>query len=269
MTIGADGVTVFPRLELQTCLESFHRETIASGVPELDELLEGGLDRGTVTMVTGSSGVGKTTLGLQFMKEAAGRGERSVVFNFEEEVETLLYRCESINMPVRQMVDRETLHVQSVRPWQFSIDEFTHLVREEVEERNSRIVMIDSVGGFRNCLSGIETERSLHVLSRYLTNHNVTVPLTDEVNSVTGEFKATGSSVSYIADNLIFLRYLEMRGELRKAIGVLKKRTSSFEKSLRGFAITKYGIKVGAPLTELRGILHGMPEWREESRPSE
>jgi len=74
---------VFPHLLPEQHLQQFIRETIASGVPELDELLHGGLERGTISILTGPTGVGKTTLGLQFMKEAAGRGERSVVYTFD------------------------------------------------------------------------------------------------------------------------------------------------------------------------------------------
>ncbi len=260
LSIGSEGVRVYPRLRAAAGKTSFKREVIGSGVPEVDELLLGGLDRGTVTMITGSSGVGKTTLGLQFMKEAAGRGERSVVFSFEEETETLLYRCESVNMPVRQMVDRGTLHVEPIRPWQMSLDEFVYEIREQVEEHDSRIVMIDTVSGFQHAVNTGDPHQALHMLTRYLIGKNVTVLLTDEVTSITGDFKATEGSISYMADNLIFIRYLEMKGELRKAIGVLKKRTSDFEKTLREFAITEYGIKVGSPLTDLRGILRGTPE---------
>jgi circadian clock protein KaiC len=85
--------------------------------------------------------------------------------------------------------------------------------------------------------------------------------LVTEVAEVMGNFRVTDVGVSYLADNVVFLRYLEMRGEMRKAIGVLKKRMSNFEKTLREFEITRYGLKVGRPLTELRGILLGTPEW--------
>jgi circadian clock protein KaiC len=106
MRLTDRGVEVFPHLLPEQHLQQFVQETIASGVPELDELLHGGLERGTISILTGPTGVGKTTLGLQFMKEAAGRGERSVVYTFEEARETLLIRCEALNIPVRAMVER-------------------------------------------------------------------------------------------------------------------------------------------------------------------
>jgi len=258
--LSAQGMKVFPRLVPEVFRREFAPETVSSGVPELDELLHGGLERGTITIITGPSGVGKTTLGLQFMKEAAGRGERSVVYTFEEGVETLVGRCESINIPIRAMMERGTLSVVKVEPLRYTPDEFARLVRREVEEEGSRIVMIDSIAGYRLSLRGEDLVPHLHALCKYLSNMGVTALLINEVEHITGEFRATEVGISYLADNIIFLRFLEMRGELHKAIGVLKKRLSDFEKTLREFQITRYGVKVGAPLTGLRGILSGTPE---------
>jgi len=260
MQLTSKGVEVFPRLQPQVYNRKFIVKAIPSGVPELDELLHGGLERGTITILTGSTGVGKTTLGIQFMKEAAGRGERSVVYAFEELEETLLHRCESINIPARAMIERGTLSIVQVEPLLFSPDEFANLVRQEVEEKQAQIVMIDSVSGYRLSLRGQDLVPHLHALCKYLQNMGVTVILINEVEGIIGDFRVTEVGISYIADNIIFLRYLELQGEIRKAIGVLKKRLSDFEKSLREIQITRYGIKVGKPLTNLRGILSGNPE---------
>jgi circadian clock protein KaiC len=255
------GMEVYPRLQPEVYKREFVQQAIASGVPELDELLHGGIERGTVTIITGPTGVGKTTLGLQFMKEAAGRGERSVVYTFEEAEETLLHRCEAINIPVRAMVERDTLSVVQVEALHFSPDEFANLVRQEVEKKKARIVMIDSVSGYRLSVRGQDLVSHLHAVCKYLQNMGVTVILINEVEHITGDFRATDVGISYVADNIVFLRYLELQGQMRKAIGVLKKRVSDFEKTLREIEITRYGIKVGRPLTGLRGILSGTPEW--------
>ncbi len=258
--LSSKGIEVFPKLAPEVIRRELVAETISSGVPELDELMHGGLERGTVTIITGPSGVGKTSLGLVFMKEAAGRGERSVVYIFEEGVETLLARCEAINIPVHAMIDRGTLSVVKVEPLQFTPDEFAHLVRREVEEKKARIVMIDSILGYRLSLRGKDLVAHLHALAKYLANMGVTVLLINEVEHITGEFRATELGISHLADNIIFLRYLEINGEMRKAIGVLKKRMSDFEKTMREYEITRYGVKVGKPLFGLRGILSGTPE---------
>jgi len=261
MRLTKTGMEVFPHLMPQVYGQEFALEVLSSGVPELDELLHGGFERSTITIISGPSGVGKSTLGLQFMKEAAGRGERSVIYAFEERKETLLHRCQGINIPVHAMIERGTLSVVQIEPLHYTPDEFANLVRYEVEQQKARIVMIDSISGYRLSVRGNELVIHIHALCKYLQNMGVAVLLINEVETITGDFRPTEIGISYIADNLVFLRYLEMEGELRKAIGVLKKRMTDFEKTLREFEITRYGIKVGKPLTNLRGILKGSPEW--------
>ena len=268
LVIGDDGLSVYPKLQLESGTDDAPGglETISSGVPEVDELLNGGLERGTVTIISGPTGVGKTTTGSQFMKEAAGRGERSVIYLFEESKETFYGRTASINMPVREMVERGSLAVREVEPLSMSVEEFADDLRHEVEERGAETVMIDGISGFKLSVRGEGSElvRDLHVLGRYLKNRGVTVVFVEEMGSVTGDFQPTEEGVSYLADNILILRYLEIDGEMRKAVGVLKKRTSDFERTLREFRITEYGIEVGEPLTGLRGILTGTPTWPEE-----
>ena len=263
MRLTSRGMEVFPRLLPSAHRRVFEPESLPSGVPYLDEMLHGGLERGTVTIISGPSGAGKTTLGVQFMKEAAGRGERSVVYTFEESADTLSRRCSGVNMPIKAMLERGTLAIQPVEPLRFTADEFAASVRHEVEERGARIVMIDSVSGYRLAVRshrGDDLVSHLHALCKYLSNMGVTVLLVNEVEYLTGDFRITDVGISYLADNVVFLRYLELNGELRKAIGVLKKRLSDFERTLRLVEITRYGIQVGAPLTGLRGILRGAPE---------
>jgi KaiC/GvpD/RAD55 family RecA-like ATPase len=201
------------------------------------------------------------TLGMQFMKEAATRGERSVVYAFEEQKDTLLHRCMSVGIPVREMIEEGSLSVVQVEPLRFSPAEFALLVRREVEERGARIVMIDGISGYRLTLAGDDLVTQLHALGRYLKNMGVTVLFINEVEGITGDFRATEVGVSYLCDNLVFLRYLEIDGELRKAIGVLKKRVGDFGKALRELQITDEGVRVGDPLSGLRGVLTGTPEW--------
>jgi circadian clock protein KaiC len=266
LRITPTGIEVFPRLIPEAYHQEFPSEAISSGVPDLDELLHGGFERGTITIISGPSGVGKSTLGLQFMKEAAGRGERSVVYTFEEWKETLLRRCQSVNIPVHSMIEQGKLSVVQVEPLHYSPSEFANLVRYEVEQKKARIVMLDSISGYRLSLRGDDLVPHIHALAKYLQNMGVAVILINEVEAITGDFRVTEVGISYMADNIVFLRYLEMQGEIRKVIGVLKMRMSNFEKTLREYEITSYGIKVGKPLTNLRGILKGNPEFVEPSK---
>ncbi len=267
--ITDNGIRVFPELQPGEHEQAFVSEPISAGVPELDELLHGGLERGTVSVSSGPSGAGKTTTSTQFMKEAAGRGERSVVYLFEESKSTFLTRSEAVNIPVREMVERGTLAIEEMDPLDLTPQEFASMVREEVEERDAEIVLVDGIKGYKLALAGEDERlvRRLHALGRYLKNMGVTVIFVDEVGHLTGDFQPTEVGISYLADNIVFLRHVEVEGELRKVIGVLKKRTSDFERTLRRLQITEHGIKVGEPLTNLRGLLTGTPEFADGGEP--
>ena len=256
------GIEVYPALQPGSSAVDAEFEQLSSGIPEVDTLLGGGIERGTVTIVSGPTGVGKTTLSTQFMKAAADRGERSVIYLFEENRGTFLARSRAINIPVDEMIERGTLQVNEVEALERSPQEFARMVREEVEGRDADIVMIDGISGYRLTLRGEDEQmlQQMHALGRYLKNAGVTAILVDETRNVTGEFQATMENVSYLADNIVFLRHLEIGGELRKAIGVLKKRTSDFERTIREFEMTDQGITVGEPMSDLRGILTGAPE---------
>lgn len=259
------GMVVFPRLLPDEFAVPFTPEPIPFGVKELDDLTHGGLERGTITIITGPSGVGKSTLGMQFVTEAASRGERVVVYLFEEWRDSLVRRCSSIGIPAIELMDEGKLSIVHVEPLRYTADEFALMVREEVEQRGARIVMIDSVSGYSLSLQDEDLVAHLHALAKYLQNMGVAVVLVNEVESIVGNFRVTDVGVSYMADNIIFLRYLERRGEITKALGVLKKRLSDFEKTLRELTITAQGIKVGPKLSAMRGILGGSPDWGPES----
>ena len=260
--ISDTGIDVYPALEPGRHNTEFAAEDISSGVPEVDELLNGGLTRGTVSIISGPTGVGKTTLGTQFMKEAAGRGERSVIYLFEESKKTFMSRSRAVDIPVDDMVERGTLQVREVEALERSPQEFGHMVRTEVEQHDAKIVMVDGIAGYKLTLRGEEETMlaRMHALGRYLNSLGVTTIFVDETKNITGDFNATQENMSYLADSIVFLRHLELEGELRKAIGVLKKRTSDFERTLREFEITGHGVTVGEPLTGMRGILSGTPE---------
>ncbi|GAA5521224.1 hypothetical protein LQ318_05730 [Aliifodinibius salicampi] len=258
--ITGDGIVIYPRLRPNNYSRTYAKGVLSSGVEGVDKLLNGGIEKGTTSLIVGPTGVGKTNLGLQFIKEAASRNERSAVYTFEESKELIIQRSEMINTPIRKMLEAGFLNIMSVEPLSYSPDEFAKIIRRDVEENGTSIVMIDAVGGYNMAVRGKNTLERLHALTVYLQNMGVTTLLLNETKNVTGGFSTTNMNASYLADNIIFLRYLEVSGQLRKAVGVLKKRLSDFEKSIREFQITSEGIKVGDKLENMRGILSGTPE---------
>lgn len=259
------GMEVYPTLVPERHGRELVSEVMGSGLRGLDEQLHGGIERGTVTVITGPSGIGKTTLGLSFLGAAAARGDRSSLYLVGESVETMHRRSEAVGIPTRAMADRGTLSVTHVEPLRCGPDELAHLVRREVEQQQARIVMLDSIAGYRLCATCDDATRQLYALCAYLRNMGVAVVLVSENGSARDTGVAVEGSVSYVADTVVGLRYIERRGRLERAVGVLKKRASAFETTLRELDISPLGVRVGPPLTDLRDILTGAPDVAKDS----
>ena len=272
MRITERGIVVYPRLLPEAHHQDFTPEPIPCGIAELDKLMHGGMERGTVTLITGPSGVGKTTLAMHFVQEAAKRGEHSVAYILEEPLSTLTKRCEMLNLPIGILIQQGTLALTQVEPHRYMPDEFVGIVRQEVEKMKARVVVIDSLTGYRKFLRGDDLLTDMHTLCHYLQNMGVAVFLTNEVQQIAGGFQASEHEISYVAGNILYLRYMERRTEagaleVGRCIGVLKKRLSDFDHTVREFRITSGGIQGGEPIVGLRGILSTMPVVDERHEP--
>lgn len=258
---AGQGISVFPSLVPRDHHQPFEYETLSTDIAELDELLGGGIERGSITLISGPSGVGKSTTGTALARASARRGEKAAAYLFEESEHSFSHRSDAIGQGISELRDEGTFEVHEIEPLSISADEFAHQVRAGVEERGIEFALLDGTAGYRLALQNPETElrRELHSICRYLRNMGVTVALTDELASVTGTFQASDSHVSYLADNVVFIRYIEVGGEIQKAIGVLKKRFGDFESTLRAFSIESDGIYIGETLSDLRGVLTGTP----------
>lgn len=218
------------------------------GIPEFDQQLHGGIESATINIISGHSGTGKTTLSLQLVSQAAKDGFHTVVFTFEEEPSMLLKRCSSLRIDAQTAIDNKMLSIINVEPLLFSADEFAFIVSNHVQEQNVSLVVIDDISGYKVSLHNADVESKMHALCKYLQSNGVTVVLINEIDNITGDFKITDQGLSYLADNIIFIRFLEYKGELIKAIGVFKKRTGSLESTLRRLELNQGGIRIGEPL---------------------
>ena len=262
--ITDEGLTVWPTLVPGEQERVVEPGTLSSGVAELDALLHGGLDHGTITILSGPTGVGKTTTGLQFLTQAALEGKRAVLFQFEEAERTIRKRADAIGLPLQAALDDGAMSIVEIGPEEYTVGEFEHHLREAVDD-GTEVVMIDGSQGFQENLRGLDdTTGALLRIGRFLRAAGVSTVLVNEVHNITGDFHATEERTSNLADAIVFLRHVEYRGEIRKVIGTLKMRTSDFERSLRELEITADGVRVGEPLPQLRGILTGTPDWSDD-----
>ncbi len=270
ITLGDEGMAIFPKItpeDLHRISKKQH-QTISSGITEIDNLLHGGIERGTTTVISGPTGVGKSTLAAQFAYQTAVRGEHTLIYTFEETAESIITRCKNINMPIESMFKQGNLSIEKINPLEYTPIQFAHLVKEHAKKHNTSMVVLDSISGYelsfiRNIYEFGQKEemlRSIHILAEHLKSMGISLILINEVHDITGDFKVSEHGISYIADNILFIRYIEVGGRIERAIGVLKKRLSDFEKTLREFNLTAEGINVGRPLSELRGVLSGVPE---------
>jgi circadian clock protein KaiC len=260
MSIRRGGIEVFPRLIAAEHGADFRRDTVPSGIPELDALMGGGIDRGTATLVAGPPGSGKSTISLQYAAAAAARGDHAAVFAFEESKAILLARAAGIGMRIEEGRGPGQVMVRQVDPTDIAPGEFAHIVCRAVEEDNARVVVIDSLNGYLNAMPD---NRSLLVQLRellsFLNNHGVATFLVTAQSGMMGAAMRSPVDTSYLADSVVMMRLYEHQGKVKKAISTLKKRSGPHEESIRRIWFDADGIHLSEPLAELRGILTGVP----------
>jgi len=265
--IRRGGLQVFPRLVAAEHRQVLARDKLASGIAELDALLGGGLEQGTSTLIAGAAGTGKSTLAAQFAAAAAARGQHAALFIFDESKATLLTRAAQLGIPLMEGVEARLVTIQPVDPAELSPGELVHQVRLAVERDKAALIVIDSLNGYLNAMPG---ERflaiQLHEMLAYLSQRNVATILVSAYQGLIGQMTVTVDA-TYLADAVVLLRFFEMRGEIRQALSVMKKRGSNHERTIREFGLENGTIKVGKALRAFRGVLTGVPVYEGGDEP--
>lgn len=260
-TIGSQGMSVFPRLVAAEHHATFVRSEIKSGVAALDDLLGGGADRGTSTLLIGPSGTGKSTVAMQYAVSAAERGDAAMVLAFDENRATLEARTAALGIPLAANQASGKLVIQQIDPAEMSPGEFAFRVRQAVEAGAVRLIVIDSLNGYINAML---EERflllQLHELLAYLAQRGVTTILVMTQHGAPGDAVSSPLNASYLADSVVLFRQFEIEGRVRKAISVLKKRSGPHEETIREMWFDGEGIHLSEPLSQFRGVLSGFPD---------
>ena len=265
--ITDDGLQVFPRIpDQQWGRRERHPRTdtrLSSGVPGLDALLGGGIPAGDVVMLAGATGTGKSTFGMLFAAEGLRRGESVVVAGFEEYPTDYLSRLRTFDVDPDAMVAAGRLRIAYLRPLDLSVDEALSELLASVGESGATRVVIDSLTGFELALAPTfraDFRESLYRLVGALTATGVTVFLVHEAVATSAELSFTGDRVSFITDDIIALRYVELDGALQKVLSVVKMRRSAHSEAFWRYQLTPTGAVVGEPLVGYREILTGSPK---------
>jgi circadian clock protein KaiC len=257
--IAKGGIEVFPRLVAAEHRQPFSDELLRSGVPELDQLLGGGVSSGSSTLVLGPAGMGKSLLILQYLAAAVKRGEKAAMFIFDEELGLLLARAKGVGVDLQAMLDANQLVIEQMDAAELTPGEFSHRVRRCVDRDNAKVVAIDSLNGYQAAMSEEQfVTLHIHELLQYLNRRGAATFLSIAQSGMMGDMRQP-VDITYLADTVILMRYFEAFGRVRRAISVVKKRTGAHEDTIRELTITSKGLVLGQPLKEFQGVLRGVP----------
>jgi circadian clock protein KaiC len=259
--IETGGLRVFPRLVAAEHHREFRAESVASGSAGLDALLGGGLDRGTTTLLMGPAGTGKSSLAHLYAARMAERGEQVLLFTFDETLSIGLARSRALGYDLSAHVDSGRIIAQQIDPAEISPGEFANRVRVGVED-GARLVIIDSLNGYMQAMPGEGyLIHQLHELSSFLNQQGVVTIMILAMHGMMSD-NPSDLELTYLADTVISLRFFEAKGEVRKAIAVVKKRSGPHESTIREIrAGGSAGMELGPPLVELTGVLSGQPRF--------
>ncbi len=263
--ISDRGVEVYPRLPAPVVARRVERRgvRVSTGIAGLDEMLHGGIPAGDSVLVTGPTGSGKTTLATHFVAEGVRKGEHVVLTVFEEHPENYVERARNMGFDLDTMRRAGTLDIVYLRPLDLSVDEALHEIGARVQRTGAARLVIDSISGFEIALAPMFREdfrEAFYRLIGSLTALDVTVLSTMELAAVNEAIHTTPYSVSFLTDDIIAQRYIELNGQLRKVLTVVKMRGSGHSRDLRAYDVASRGVVMGEALTGYRGITTGVPE---------
>jgi circadian clock protein KaiC len=270
--ITGDGLKVFPRIPKPEEEDPAHRnasqlstavqERLLTGVAGVDEMLHGGIPKGYSLLIAGPSGSGKTVLGAQFVAEGIKRGEPGVIAIFEKRPAGYL-KTTSLGRALDQMIRDGRLAVVYLRPLDLSVDEALYELRAAITRTRATRVVIDSLSGFEMAVSpGFREDfrESLYRLVGVLTGLGVTVVMTLEIEDSYGELRLGPRENAFLADAIILQRYVELQGQLKRIMTVVKVRGSEHSKDIRLYEITSEGLVLDGTAAGYHGLLTGNPD---------
>lgn len=263
------GIMIFPRLVAADYPGRIGETApVASGIEALDQLIGGGLDRGTATLIMGPSGTGKSTLAMQFVRAGLLRGDKALFISFDETQRNFERRNKGIGLDVEEFARDGRFVFRSIDPAELTPGELTHLIRNHVDDGFCYVVL-DSLTGYQNAMPDEQfLLLQMHELLSFLNQHNVLTILTLAQIGMVGPMHSP-FDLTYLSDAVLQLRFFETGGLIRRAIATLKRRTGPHENTLREFQIHSHGVTVGSPLSDFQGILSGIPTRLGREQPDE
>jgi circadian clock protein KaiC len=260
-TLETGGIVMYPRLVAAEHLREFTPMISSTGSDGFDALLGGGLVRGTNTLMVGPSGIGKTTLSTRCLLSALERGERAAYYLFDEGLGTFFARSLQLGLDLRPYLDNGQLAIHHIDPAELSPGEFAQMLRDAVEQRTTRFIVIDSLNAYLQAMPGEHfLILQMHELLSYLNQQGVTTVMILGQHGMMTEAR-TDVDLSYLSDATVLLRFFEAGGKVRRAISVIKSRTTQHAATIHELQLGEGGAKIGAPLEGFEGVLTGIANY--------
>ena len=270
--ISQHGIEVFPRFEAlfgRSARTESPARTLASGIGDLDRMIAaGGWPASSVTVITGPTGVGKTTLGLQFLA-ASNAQEPGLLFSFFESPDFIRVKANSLGLPFDQLEKQGHVAVSWQPQAEHALDKLAYQLLAQVRERGVKRLLIDGLAGFFE--SAVYPERSgrfFACLANELRRHGVAALMTSETRDAVASAVPTPYGVSAVVDNLVFLRFVQSGGTIKRLMSLLKVRNSDFDSGTYAFEITGSGINMQGRYSTSGDVMpRAEPigdKWREE-----
>jgi circadian clock protein KaiC len=263
--ISDSGLQAFSRTLglVGTKSHPMRRRRLSIGIPELDKMLGGGIPEGDSLLVAGPSGTGKSALATQFIDEGIRRGEPGIMAIFEERPEGYTQRAGSLGLNLRSAMQKGTLETLYLRPLDLSVDETMQEILDAIKRIGAKRLVIDSLVGFEMALApGFRADfrESLYRMIGALTGAGITIFSTVEVEDTFTDMAFSHYAISFLTDDIIRFRYVEIDGQLRKVMVVIKMRGGNHSKDIREYVITDKGVVIIHPRrTDYIGLTTGIP----------
>jgi circadian clock protein KaiC len=264
--ITGDGMQAFSRTFglARKSVRQGKRRLLSVGVPELDKMMGGGILEGDSLLVSGPSGTGKSALATQFLAEGLRNGEAGIAAVFEERPQGYTARAGTFGLDLETPQENGMLEMLYLRPLDLSVDETMQEILDAVKRINAKRLVIDSLVGFEMALApGFREDfrESLYRMIAALTGAGVTIFTTVEIDDTFTGMQFSHYTISFLTDDIIRLRYVEIEGQLRKIVVVIKMRGGNHSKDIREYVITDKGlVLIGPRQTDYVRLTSGLPE---------
>ncbi len=258
------GLQVFPRtfgLDGKQD-KSPTRRRLSTGIAALDAIMDGGIPEGASILIAGPSGTGKSVLATQFIAEGVRQGEPGIVAMFEERPQEYAVRAKNFGLDLETPQNTGLLEILYLRPLDLSVDETLFEVLAAVERTGAKRVVIDSLAGFEMALAPAfrqDFRESLYRMIGALTRVGVTILSTVEIQESFTDLVFSPHAISFLTDAIIRMRYVEIDGQLRRILVVVKMRAGNHSKDIREYEITSEGVVIGGRIEGYEGLVTGVP----------